>query len=151
VAEAVECLGGNCYVEESILPRLFRESPLNSIWEGSGNVIALDVLRVIEREPDAVEVFVDELRAGSADERLAAYVESAISEFTGAEPASGRRIAERLALALQGSLLSRYGSQSVADAFVATRLDGDWGRSLGTLPPYAPLAEIVARGWPEAA
>lgn len=151
VAEAVECLGGNGYVEESILPRLFRESPLNSIWEGSGNVIALDVLRVIEREPDAVEAFVYELRAGSADKRLAAYVDSTVSELTGAEPGSGRRIAERLALALQGSLLSRYGSQSVADAFVATRLDGDWGRSLGTLPPYVPLAEIVARGWPEAA
>jgi putative acyl-CoA dehydrogenase len=130
VAEALECLGGNGFVEESILPRLYREAPLNSIWEGSGNVIALDVLRAIGKEPACLERVLAEIRLAS-DPRLARFVERLRTEMheTGA-----RRFAERLALALQASLLLRFSPGAVADAFCATRLSGDWGHNFGTLP-----------------
>ena len=153
VAEALECLGGNGYVEESQLPRLYRESPLNSIWEGSGNVNALDVLRALAREPEAVAAFVDEVElAAGADRRLDAAVVRLKDELGDAEELEprARRLVERLALALQGSLLVRHGDPAVADAFCASRL-GDGGSVYGTLPPGLDLRAIVARHRPRLA
>jgi putative acyl-CoA dehydrogenase len=151
-AEAVECLGGNGYVEESILPRLFRESPLNGIWEGSGNVICLDVLRAMMRQPESVTAFFDEVeRAGGADRRLDAAVESLkaeLSDLDGIE-ARARRIVEHMALVLQGALLVRVGHPAVADAFCASRLAGDWGRAFGTLPAGVDGRAIVERARPK--
>ena len=152
VGEALECLGGNGYVEESIMPRLFRESPLNGIWEGSGNVICLDVLRAITREPVALEAFVAELDAAAgADERLdaaVAGVRSELGEIVGLE-ARARRVVEAMALTFQGSLLVRYGHPAVAEAFLASRLSGDEGLALGTLPPGVDVGAIVARALPK--
>jgi putative acyl-CoA dehydrogenase len=150
VAEALECLGGNGYVEESQLPRLYRESPLNSIWEGSGNVNALDVLRALEREPEATAAFMAEVElAASADPRLDAAIGRLKVELAdGAEPEPrARRIVERLALALQGSLLVRHGDPAVAAAFCASRLDGG-GSVYGTLPPGLDPRAIVDRHRP---
>ncbi|GLZ12473.1 acyl-CoA dehydrogenase [Actinomadura sp. NBRC 104425] len=147
-AEALECLGGNGYVEESGMPRLFRESPLNSIWEGSGNVAALDVLRAMAREPQTVEAFFAEVESASgADSRLDTAVKQVKDSL--ADPATielrARRVVERLALVLQASLLVRHGHPAVADAFCATRLDGDWGAAFGTLPPGLDLAAVIDR------
>jgi putative acyl-CoA dehydrogenase len=151
VAEALECHGGNGYVEESIMPRLYRESPLNSIWEGSGNVNALDVLRAIARQPDSLAAFLDEVRRGTgSDRRLDAAIKGLEGELS--DPADAevraRRVAERMALVLMGSLLVRHGNPAVADGFCASRLDGDHGGALGTLPPGLELAAIVERHRP---
>jgi putative acyl-CoA dehydrogenase len=149
--ECLECLGGNGYVEESPMPRLFRESPLQSIWEGSGNVQALDVLRAMVKSPDAVEVFFAEVGAASGeDRRLDAFADATRRELTELEgiEARARRVVERMALALQASLLLRFGDQAVADAFCATRLDGDWGYAFGTLPAAADLGAIIDRHAP---
>jgi putative acyl-CoA dehydrogenase len=151
-AEALECLGGNGYVEESILPRLFRESPLNGIWEGSGNVICLDVLRAAARSAESVEVFLAELDASAgADRRLDEAVRRLRREI--ADPhaleSRARRVVEAMALALQGSLLVRYGDPAVADAFCASRLAGDWGRAFGTLPASVDNRTIVERARPK--
>ena len=127
VAEALECLGGNGFVEESAMPRLYREAPLNSIWEGSGNVIALDVLRAIAKEPEALDRVLDEIRLAN-DPRLEKFVDRDVVE------SEARRFTERLAIALQASLLIRFSPAAVSDAFCASRLDGDSGRAFGTLP-----------------
>ena len=151
VSEALECLGGNGYVEESIMPRLYREAPVNSLWEGSGNVNALDVLRAMRREPETVTAFIAEVEeARGSDARLDRSVVELKKELSnGAAAESGaRRLVERLAIALQGSLLVRYGDPAVADAFCATRLGGDWGHSFGTLPQGLELASIVQRHRP---
>jgi len=151
VAEALECHGGNGYVEESILPRLYREAPVNSIWEGAGNVNALDVLRAMRREPESVVAFLGEVERGQgSDARLDRAITELKRELTNPADAEtrARRVVERMALALQGSLLVRYGDPVVADAFCASRLGGDWGHSLGTLPPGARLAAIVERHRP---
>ncbi|MFC6881853.1 MULTISPECIES: acyl-CoA dehydrogenase family protein [Actinomadura] len=151
-AEALECLGGNGYVEESGMPRLFRESPLNSIWEGSGNVAALDLLRATLRAPRTLEAFFDEVDlARGADPRLDAAVKDAKDGFvdTATIEYRARRVAERLALVLQGSLLVRHGHPAVADAFCATRLAGDHGAAFGTLPPGLDLAPIIDRATPK--
>jgi putative acyl-CoA dehydrogenase len=148
--EALECLGGNGYVEESGLPRLYRDSPLNSIWEGSGNVAALDVLRAMAREPEGLPAFLDECElAAGADARLDAHLartREAIAQLTnGGDPQwLGRRVVEDLAIALQASLLVRHAPPAVADAFCAGRLDGG-GRSFGTLPPGVDAEPIVER------
>ena len=152
VAEALECLGGNGYVEESLLPRLYREAPLNSLWEGSGNVICLDVLRAMGRSPEAVEAFFAEVAlADGADARLDGFVETLRRELTdfSALEHRARRLVERMALALQGSLLVRHGHPAVADAFCASRLAGDHGLAFGTLPPGIDCATIVERARPE--
>ena len=150
VAEALECLGGNGYVEESQLPRLFRESPLNSIWEGSGNVNALDVLRALGREPETAAAFLDEVRLGAgADERLDAAITRLGRELADPEEQSARRLLELLAVTLQGSLLVRHGAPDVADAFCSSRLDRPGG-VYGTLPPGPDLAAIVERHRPRA-
>jgi putative acyl-CoA dehydrogenase len=150
-AEALECLGGNGYVEESGMPRLYREAPLGSIWEGSGNVAALDALRAIIRQPETVDALFAELDlAAGADRRLDSAVLELKDTLTGVpEEAAARRIAERITLVLQASLLVRHGHQAVADAFCATRLGGDWGHAYGTLPPGLDLPAIVSRATPE--
>jgi putative acyl-CoA dehydrogenase len=150
VAEALECHGGNGYVEESILPRLYREAPLNSIWEGSGNVNALDVLRALSREPESLAAFFAEVEQASPDARLdpdVAALKRELANTDGAE-SRARRIVERMAVVLQGSLLLRYGDPAVADAFCASRLAGDWGRSLGTLPSTVEFDSIIERHLP---
>ncbi|MEW1720126.1 acyl-CoA dehydrogenase family protein [Streptomyces sp. NPDC093109] len=153
VAEALECLGGNGYVEESGLPRLLRESPLNSIWEGSGNVQALDVLRALQREPAALNAFLQEVGAArGADHRLDNAIKGLLTELadlSGIE-ARARRLVERMALVLQGSLLVRWAPPEVADAFCASRLGGDWGAAFGTLPHTLDLAAVVDRARPTA-
>jgi putative acyl-CoA dehydrogenase len=151
VAEALECLGGNGYVEDSGMPRLYREAPLSSIWEGSGNVAALDTLRAIHREPATLQVFLDELdAAGGADARLDGFVRGLKDRLTDAGDLEyrARSLAGDLALALQGSLLVRYGHPAVADAFTATRLDGRWGTVFGTLPRGLDVAAIMQRCTP---
>jgi putative acyl-CoA dehydrogenase len=151
VVEAAECLGGNGYVEESGLPRLVRESPLNSIWEGAGNVQALDVLRALRREPAALNATLTEIgRARGADHRLDGAIKNLLTELADLEgvEARARRVVERLALVLQGSLLVRFAPPEVADAFCASRLGGDWGASFGTLPHTLDLASVVERARP---
>ncbi len=151
-AESLECLGGNGYVEESGMPRLFRESPLNSIWEGSGNVAALDMLRAVMRDPQTLDAFFGEVDlARGADKRLDAAVQDAKDAFTDTATIElrARRVAERMALVLQASLLVRHGHPAVADAFCASRLAGDWGAAFGTLPPGLDLAPIIDRATPK--
>jgi putative acyl-CoA dehydrogenase len=141
VGEALECMGGNGYVEESGLPRMFREAPLNSIWEGSGNVNALDVLRALSRDPESWAVLHEELAASRGvdprydtaltdlDQRVSALAADPASAAAGA-----RRLVERMALVLQGSLLLEHAPHDVADLFIATRLAGAGGVVFGTLP-----------------
>ncbi|MEV5613675.1 acyl-CoA dehydrogenase family protein [Streptomyces sp. NPDC052225] len=151
VAEALECLGGNGYVEESGMPRLLRESPLNSIWEGSGNVQALDVLRALQREPQALNAFLIEIgRSRGADHRLDTAVKDLLTELGDLDgiEARARRITERIALVLQGSLLVRYAPADVADAFCASRFGADRGAAFGTLPHTLDAAGIVERARP---
>lgn len=151
VSEALECLGGNGYVEESGLPRLYRETPLNSIWEGSGNVIALDVLRIQSKTPEALDAFLAEADlAAGADRRLDDHVAKVRRSIADGPDLEGRarRIAEDLALALQGSLVVRHAPPAVADAFCASRLGEDRGRTYGTLPAGIDAATIVDRHRP---
>jgi len=152
VGEALECLGGNGYVEESGLPRLYRDAPLNSIWEGSGNVQCLDVLRAMVKSPAAVEAFFAEIADGAAAEpRLAAFASDLRDELPGdleTIEARARRLVEKMALALQASLLVRYGDEAVADAFCASRLSGDWGQAFGTLPAGTDFGRIIERHRP---
>jgi putative acyl-CoA dehydrogenase len=155
VGEALECLGGNGYVEESVLPRLYREAPLYSIWEGSGNVICLDILRALEREPEAADALVQEFKSGQgADPRLDGYLMQAESDLSlylkhslkngrGQGEAQARRLAERLALALQATLVVRHSSRACADAFVTSRLAADHGHSFGTLPAEVDVSSIL--------
>jgi putative acyl-CoA dehydrogenase len=145
-AEALECFGGNGYVEESQMPRLFRESPLNGIWEGSGNVAALDLMRALQREPEAIDVFLAETAlAGGADRRLDDAVDRLRKTLASAGESDARRLAEEMTLVLQGSLLVRHAPAAVADAFCASRLSGEWGRAFGTLPRGLDLDTIVDR------
>ncbi len=150
-AEALECLGGNGYVEESILPRLFRESPLNSIWEGSGNVNALDVLRAVAQEPGVLAAFFDEVELTcGGDPRVvdaARAVRAEIADRSGIE-LRARRIVERMALVFQSALMVRTSPAYVADAFCASRLGNDWGHAYGTLPRGTDVRAIVARAAP---
>jgi putative acyl-CoA dehydrogenase len=152
-AEALECLGGNGYVEESVMPRHYREAPLNSIWEGSGNVNALDVLRAVGREPGTAEALFAEVQAAAgANAHLDAAVtrlQRELSDLAGIQ-ARARRLVELTALCLQGSLLVRHAPAAVADAFCATRLGGDWGHAFGTLPASADVDAILERALPAA-
>ncbi len=147
-AEALECHGGNGYVEESMMPRLYREAPLNGIWEGSGNVMCLDVLRAMGQSPESVAAFFAELDvARGADARLDAFVaglRTELGDFNAIE-VRARRLVERMALALQGSLLVRHAGHDVADAFCASRLAGDHGLAFGTLPPAVDFGRIIER------
>jgi putative acyl-CoA dehydrogenase len=140
VAEALECLGGNGFVEESVMPRLYREAPLNSIWEGSGNVIALDVLRAIRKEPEALERVLGEIRLAN-DPRIERFVSTIHGQVMESE---ARRFTECIAVALQASLLIRFSPAAVADGFLASRLEGDWGRAFGTLPNRVSFQSIIS-------
>ena len=151
-AEALECLGGNGYIEESRMPRLYREAPLQSVWEGSGNVAALDSLRAMGREPQSLAVFFDELDSvAGADRHLDTAVAALKAELSDLDNLEirGRRVAEHMALALQGALLIRSGHPAVADAFCASRLGGDWGSAYGTLPAGVDTAAIIERATPK--
>jgi putative acyl-CoA dehydrogenase len=148
VAEALECFGGNGYVEESGMPRLYREAPLNGIWEGSGNVQCLDVLRGLAKNPLALEAFLGEVsEAAGSDGRLDAAVAELQAEFGDIETieSRARRVVERMALVLQASLLIRFGDEAVADAFCASRLAGNSGRAFGTLPAATDFDRIITR------
>ncbi len=142
-AEALECLGGNGYVEESGLPRIYRQQPLQSIWEGSGNVVCLDVLRASQREPETVEALLEEIRL-AGHPQATALAEQGIA---GLDEQGARLAVERLALALQASLLVRHAPAAVADAFCAARL-APAGSAYGTLPAGTQLEAIVGRHLP---
>ncbi|AXQ30073.1 isovaleryl-CoA dehydrogenase [Solimonas sp. K1W22B-7] len=148
VNEAQECLGGAGYVEDTSLPRLYRQAPLNSIWEGSGNIQCLDVLRALSKEPETREAFFGELLAakgGHADlDREIGWLEQAFEDRTTLELRS-RMIVERMALALQASVLLRAGNNEVADSFCRSRLGGEHGLAFGTLSAGTPLAGLLHR------
>lgn len=149
--EALEVLGGAGYVEEGMMPRLYRELPLNSIWEGSGNVMCLDVLRALSREPKGFDIVAQELlRAKGADKRLDTYINATIKEFNTSDDIEtrSRRLTERLALAMQASLLAQHAPSAVTDAFIASRLDRDWSGAFGTLPSGLRYRDIITRAWP---
>lgn len=134
------------------MPRLYREAPLASIWEGSGNVMSLDVLRALSRSPDALGVFLAELdQARGADSRLDAHLDALRREFGQLEDIEtrARRVVERMALGLQGSLLVRHAPPAVADAFCAARLGGDSGLEYGTLPAGTDFDTIIERSRPQ--
>jgi putative acyl-CoA dehydrogenase len=153
-AEALESLGGNGFIEDSGLPLLYRDAPLGSIWEGSGNVAALDVLRALAKEPDGLPAFLKECElAAGADSRLDAHLERVRARtaavFSEEDPQFlARRVVEELAVALQASLLVRHSPAAVADAFCATRLAGEGGRVYGTLPAGADAGAIIERAFP---
>jgi len=158
VVEALECLGGNGFVEDSAMPRLLRDSPLNSIWEGSGNVIALDVLRTASKEPETVEAFLAEVGlAGGMDQRLDAAVKKIREVMTdGAADSSSaqymaRGLAERLALVLQASLMLRHSPPEVGDAFLSSRISQASGKAFGILPMGADCPAIIDRHRPKLA
>jgi putative acyl-CoA dehydrogenase len=147
-AEALECFGGNGYIEDSRMPRLYREAPLMSIWEGSGNVAALDTLRAAAKQPETVAALMAELEeARGRDERYDAFIDGLGSAFDDPDTIQlrARRIVGDLAVALQASQLLRHGHPAVAEAFVASRLDGQHGDVFGTLPAGLDLAPILER------
>ena len=151
VREALECLGGNGYVEDSILPRLYREAPLNAIWEGSGNVIALDMNRAVAKSPESLEAFLSELECSAGSHPpLKAELDLIRQEFSNvtAGEANSRRLIERLAVAWSSALLIAHGDQSVTDAYLRSRLGGDHGSQFGTLPKDCDLAGIAQRAVP---
>jgi putative acyl-CoA dehydrogenase len=151
VAEAMECLGGGGYIEESIMPRLYRQSPVNSIWEGSGNVICLDVLRTLTHAPGAADVFVAELEdARGASSLLDAHTRSVKSDL--ARPVAevdARRLVERMALALQGAALVRTAPSFVADGFCAARLDARPGFAYGAGAADPAIDALLGRAMPK--
>ena len=131
------------------MPRIYREAPLNSIWEGSGNVICLDVLRALHKEPQARDALLAELRLSrGADRHLDAALDAVEADLLAPDEASARRLVERLATTLQASLLVRHAPPAVADAFCRTRVAGDHGSVFGTLPAGVDVDAILARAWP---
>jgi len=155
VAEALECLGGNGYVEESGLPLRYREAPLNSVWEGSGNVNALDVLRALAREPEALAAWITEVgHARGGDARLDRAVDDTLELLgeTASLESGARRLAGRMAACLQGSLLVRFAPPEVADAFCGSRLGTSYDGTYGTLTsPVTDLTAILERATPHVA
>ena len=148
-AEAMEVLGGNGYVEESIMPRVYREMPVNSIWEGSGNVMCLDVLRAIERTPKAAEVLRAEL--DSADKRVTAFADRLLKRLSAPDrndESQARVLVRDLVLALQAALLVKHSPPAVADAFCVSRLDGESGAAFGMLPRGVDTRALVERAAP---
>ncbi|GIW42676.1 MAG: acyl-CoA dehydrogenase [Candidatus Binatia bacterium] len=151
IYEAMECLGGNGYVEESILPRLYREAPVNSIWEGSGNVICLDVLRAIAKEPGSLEAFFAEVADACAEEPLLAEERRTAEAILGRPDLlerEARRLVESMALLLQGSLLRKHAPREVADAFLVSRLGRESRSAYGTLPSDVDFQAILTRALP---
>ncbi len=152
VAESVECHGGNGFIEDHLLARLYREAPLNGIWEGTGNVICLDVVRSMARDPNCIPALFDELNlAKGADRTFDARVAALQQELPDIRKHEGqaRRMVERLALLMSASLLLRYAPSEVADAFIVTRLAGDWSGQFGDLPPKLDAGRIARRAVPE--
>ena len=150
VAEALECVGGNGYVEESVLPLLYREAPLNSVWEGSGNVNALDVLRALSREPEVLAAWITEVGlARGEDPRLDRAIDAALTMLgdTASLEVSARRLAGLMAACLQGSLLVRFAPPEVADAFCSSRLGTSYDGTFGMLDSGG-LKTIVERATP---
>ncbi|KAA0694780.1 DNA alkylation response protein [Halopseudomonas laoshanensis] len=149
INEAQECLGGAGYVEESILPRLYREAPVNSIWEGSGNVQCLDVLRALSKEPGVLEVLFGELGDGHGDAQLKHHIERIKADFRDTDEIQyrARQLTEDVAVALQAKLLLEAGNEVVSDAFIASRIAGR-GRAYGTLPRGIDVAALVDRSTP---
>ena len=151
VFEALECHGGPGYVEESIMPRLYREAPLNSIWEGSGNVMGLDVLRAMTREPEAIPAFLTEVeKAKGNDANLDRAIEDLKAELSEPIGMEGRmrHITEMMALTLQGALLVQHSPSAVAEAFCASRLAPRYRGAFGTLPQGCDLDRIIERALP---
>ncbi len=153
-AEALECLGGNGYIEESGMPRLYREAPVMSVWEGSGNVQCLDALRAMAKSPASADALFAEIdQAAGSDPRLDAHV-SGLRRSLASSPETletrARRVVEDLALALQASILVRHGDPAVADAFCASRLGGGHGGAFGTLPAATDFGAVIARSSPDA-
>jgi putative acyl-CoA dehydrogenase len=146
-AEAMEVMGGNGYVEDGPLARLYREFPVNSIWEGSGNVMCLDVLRALGKNPGAARAALEaELAPAAAlDARFARYVDALGRDLAGADESGARRLAERLVIAVQGGCLLRHAPPFVAEAFIASRVDQDVGGAFGRLPPGLDHEAILAR------
>jgi putative acyl-CoA dehydrogenase len=152
--EAMEVFGGNGYVEDAPMARLFRDMPVNSIWEGSGNVMCLDVLRAISREPDALIALLGDLAERSGgDARLAAQaqaLQACLQQAPGVLEVSGRRLVRQLVLLVQATLLREDAPPEVAEAFIASRFDAEWGGVFGMLPPHVDCAAIIQRAWPGA-
>jgi putative acyl-CoA dehydrogenase len=150
VGEALECLGGNGYVEESTMPRLYREAPLNSIWEGSGNINALDVLRILSKQPQALAAFKAELEPALSDPAVRRAADALVQQLQHVERAESRArtIVEQIALLWQAALLARDPHNPSAQVFIDSRIGGRWGRTLGTLPPSNDLRRIVERAAP---
>ncbi|HPA02476.1 MAG TPA: isovaleryl-CoA dehydrogenase [Chiayiivirga sp.] len=152
VNEAQECLGGSGYIEDSILPRLYRQAPVNSIWEGSGNIQCLDLLRALRRDPATREALVAELRVVAGENRRldaeVGWIERSLGDGSVPE-AHARLLTERIALALEAVQLLRAGQGRTAELFIATRLDGQHGQCLGTLPTDAPFDALIDRAFPE--
>ncbi len=150
-AEALECLGGNGFVEDSSIPRLYRQSPVNGVWEGSGNVICLDVLRALARQPETLEAYWAEVaQARGGDTRLARAVDDLhvdMADLGTLEPRA-RSIVERMALVFQASLLVRFAPGPVAEAFCASRLADAGAGTFGTLPPGTDTVAILERHTP---
>jgi putative acyl-CoA dehydrogenase len=151
-AEALECLGGNGFVEDSGLPRLYRQSPVNGVWEGSGNVICLDVLRALEREPATLDAYWEEIgRADGADARLLRAVDDLhvdLAEPETLEPRA-RSVVERMAVVLQAALLVRSAPAAVAEAFCGSRLSVGGAGTFGTLPRGTDTAAVLERHTPQ--
>jgi putative acyl-CoA dehydrogenase len=151
VNEAQECLGGAGYVEESLLPRLYRQAPLNSIWEGSGNIQCLDVLRALAKEPDTRDALFGELMSVKGEhadlDQSIKWLGQAFDDRSTLEMRS-RYVVERMALALQAAILIRAGNADVAQAFCSSRLEGEHGLAFGTLSADAPLQKLIARAFP---
>src|SRR5690242_10237114 len=151
-AEAMEVLGGSGYIEDCVLPRIFRELPVNSIWEGSGNVMCLDVLRALDRMPGAAALLLAELAPGAAADRrlreLVARIERRLADRAARDEAQARAFTRDLVLALQAALLLRSAPTPVADAFCASRLSGEAAGPFGMLPSGAPMQAIIARAAP---
>ncbi|VVM87550.1 Putative acyl-CoA dehydrogenase AidB [Pseudomonas fluorescens] len=150
INEAAECMGGAGYVEDSILPRLYREAPVNSTWEGSGNVQCLDVLRALSKEPGVLEALFVELGDGHGDRLLARHIEQLKSAFMDTQDIQyrARQLTEDIAVALQAKLLLEAGNAAVSDGFIASRLGDSSGRVYGTLPRGVDVEAIVARSTP---
>ena len=149
IGEALECLGGNGYVEESGLPRLYREAPLNSIWEGSGNINALDVLRILQKQPETLGAYRAEIEPALTDARLRSAAAEVMQILaSGASETGARALVERMALLWQGALLARDAGNPIANAFIESRISNRWGRTLGTLPASAEHKKIVERAAP---
>jgi putative acyl-CoA dehydrogenase len=150
LCEAMECMGGNGFTEEVVFPRLYREAPLNSMWEGSGNVICLDVRRALRQTPETVDALIDELRLARGASRSLDGATQALAEDLRAgsrEVGDGRRLTERIAVVLQAALLVQHAPTEVADAFTATRIERDGGICFGTMPAAVDHRFIVDRAF----